>query len=325
MHSFEKLKSAGIKTLKPAWLTIRFLVAVMIPVSLVVLLLDASGILFYVSYALRPVMRLLGLPGEAALVFISAIFLNIYSAIAVINTLHLSGAAVIIVATMCCIAHNFFVECIVTTKTGSSLIAIIVLRLVCAFAAGWLLHLLLAVPEDLSLTTETALHGSGAFTGALLLDKLKEWLIDTGKLLIKIVLMVFAVIFLQKLLDELGIMRLLGRITRPLMRIMGVPENCAYLWIVVELVGLAYGAGVLIEEVNSGAISRTEAALFNCHAVINHSQIEDTLLFVSIGVPYLWVALPRFIVALGVVWIGRGIAKLFPKNFHAALAEERRL
>ncbi|MDR2808715.1 MAG: transporter [Spirochaetaceae bacterium] len=314
MNSIEKLKSAGIKTGKPAWLTIRFLIGIMIPISLVVLVLDASGILFYVSVVMRPLMRILGLPGEAALVFISAIFLNIYSAIAVINTLHLSGGTVIILATMCCIAHNFFVECIVAQKTGSSLIEIIVLRLVCAFVAGWLLHLIIAVPVDINLTDTVS--GSLGFNWAALPEQLFEWLIDTAKLIVKIVLIIFAIIFLQKLLDEFGIMRFLGQITSPLMRIIGLPEKCAYLWIVIELVGLAYGSGVLIEEVNSGAISRKEAAIFNYHAVMNHSQIEDTLLFVSIGVPYLWVALPRFIVAVGVVWIRRGIEKLF----HSRLA-----
>ena len=314
VNNIEKLKSAGIKTVKPALLTIKFFFIVMIPVSLVVVLLDASGILFYVSRIMQPLMRIIGLPGEAALVFISSILLNIYSAIAVINTLNLEVGAVIILATMCCIAHNFLVECIVTTKTGSSVIEIIVARLVCAFGAGWLIHLIINDTVDIS--AEAAIEIPLGFNWEMLPRQLFAWLFDTLKLMAKIVLMIFAVMFLQKLLDEFGAMRFLGRLSSPFMRIIGLPEKCAYLWIVIELVGLAYASGILIEEVRQGAISRKEADIFNYHAVVNHSQIEDTLLFVSIGVPYIWAALPRFIAAFVVVWTRRGIEKLF--NFRIA-------
>jgi spore maturation protein SpmB len=301
---WKQVKSAGVKTIKPALLTIRFLLIIMIPVSLVVLLLDASGILFYVSRFMRPLMRFIGLSGEASLVFISSVFLNIYSAIAVIHTLSLSAGEIVILATMCCVAHNFFVECLVAKKTGSSLLEMIFLRLGCALIAGWILHLF--IPTEASVITAAAPRLGMDWQA--LPAQLFTWVIDTGQLILKIILIIFAVMFLQKLLDELGIMRLLGRITAPLMRFMGLPVKCAYVWIVAELVGLTYGSGVLIEEVQSGAITRKEADLFNHHATMNHAQIEDTILFVSLGVPYLWVAVPRFILAIIVVWIRRWIA-----------------
>jgi hypothetical protein len=78
---------------------------------------------------------------------------------------------------------------------------------------------------------------------------------------------------------------------------------------------VAYGAGVLIDEVKEGKLSRGEANLVNHHIAINHSQIEDTLLFVSIGVPYLWAALPRFILAVITVWVEKARRAFFRHSF----------
>jgi hypothetical protein len=257
-------------------------------------------------------MRALGLPGEAALVFISSVFLNIYSAIAVIGSLKLSTRELVILATMCFIAHNFFVECLVMRKTGSSLIKMIFLRLFCSIAAGWLMHLVVptALDATIAVVGELPAKADGAFTTALL-----TWLISSGLLILRIVLIIFGIMFLQKVLDEFGLMLLLGKLTAPFMKILGLPPTAGYLWIVANVAGVAYGAAFLIEAVKTGALTQSEADLFNHHAAISHSQIEDTLLFVSIGVPYVWAALPRFIIAVIVVWIERGRRELVRRSF----------
>jgi spore maturation protein SpmB len=287
----------------------------MLPVSFVMLLLDYSGILYHIARFMNPLMGIIGLPGEAALVFISSVFLNIYSAIAVIGTLQLSSRELVILATMCFIAHNFFVECLVMRKTGSSLVKMIFLRLFCAIAAGWILHLI--VPDSLDVTgTTLAVVGevqartAGGFSVALL-----TWLIDSGLLVLRIVLIIFGIMFIQKVLDEFGLMLLLGKLTAPFMKILGLPSTAGYLWIVANVAGVAYGAAFLIEEVRTGSLSQSEADLFNHHAAISHSQIEDTLLFMSIGVPYLWAALPRFLLAVLVVWLERGRRELVRRSF----------
>jgi hypothetical protein len=49
-------------------------------------------------------------------------------------------------------------------------------------------------------------------------------------------------------------------------------------------------------------VSKPDADLFNHYAGLSHSHLEDTLLFVSIGVPFLWAALPRLILGILSVW-----------------------
>ncbi|MDR0599781.1 MAG: transporter [Treponema sp.] len=306
--------------IRPALSTIRFLLLIMLPVSFAVMVLENLGVLFYVSRAMNPVMGFLGLPGEAALAFLSSVLINIYSAIAVIETLSLSGKQLVILATMCLIAHNFFVEIIVMRKTGSHFRKILLLRLFNAFLAGWILHFI--VPEGAAPAVTGTLASGGlemspviALNMGRLFSNLVPWLRDSFFLVLQIFVIVFAVMFLQRFLDEFGLMKKLGRAAAPVIGFFGLPANTAYVWIVANTVGVAYGAGVLMEEVKDGDLSRNDADLFNHHAAISHSQIEDTLLFVSLGVPYVWAALPRFILAIIAVWVERARKAIFRSSF----------
>ncbi|MEN6417168.1 MAG: transporter, partial [Armatimonadota bacterium] len=75
-----------------------------------------------ISGFLAPLMRLIGLPGQAALVFLSGALLNNYSAIAVMGTVALSLRDATILAVMCVICHNLLVETTVMKSAGSSAI-----------------------------------------------------------------------------------------------------------------------------------------------------------------------------------------------------------
>ena len=113
----------------PSASTIGFLLRIMLPVSFAVLILKNTGILNYIAAFMNPMMKFLGLPGEAVLVYLTSIFMDLYSVIAVINTLTLTGKQAIILSTMCLIAHSFFVECLIMKKTGSRIRKMVLLRI----------------------------------------------------------------------------------------------------------------------------------------------------------------------------------------------------
>jgi len=83
---------------------------------------------------------------------------------------------------------------------------------------------------------------------------------------------------------------------------MGLTVESSFLWFVAQTLGLTYGSAVMIEEVENKEISLESAGLLNYHIAINHSLLEDTLIFVAIGVPVLWITIPRIILAMIVVW-----------------------
>jgi len=108
------------------------------------------------------------------------------------------------------------------------------------------------------------------------------------------------------LLEEFRIMDLLSRIFAPVMGFMGLSRNCSFLWLVANIIGLTYGGAVLIEQVEEGNLSLKEARMLNNHLAISHSLLEDTMVFVVIGVPLFWVTVPRIALAIVVVWVIKG-------------------
>jgi hypothetical protein len=74
------------------------------------------------------------------------------------------------------------------------------------------------------------------------------------------------------------------------------------MWIAANLLGLAYGSAVMIEEVESGRITKQDADLLNYHIAVSHSNLEDLLLFAAISVSAWWLLLPRLGIAIVAVW-----------------------
>ena len=86
------------------------------------------------------------------------------------------------------------------------------------------------------------------------------------------------------------------------MQIMGLSRDSSFLWFVAQTLGLTYGSVVMIDAVENNEISARNADLLNYHIAVNHSLLEDTLLFVAIGVPAGWIIFPRILLAIVVVW-----------------------
>jgi len=301
------LASAG-KSLK----TILFLLKIMIPTSLAVTLLGWSGLLKIFAEFLTPLMKLVGLPGQAALAFISGALLNNYSAIAVMGTMTLSVRDATIIAVMCLVAHNLVVETAVMKSAGSSALKMLFLRLGTAIAAAFLLNLLL--PASLARIPFSAGIQAGQYS---LLETLRQWGISTLLLTGKITLFVCAIMLIQNLFEEFKLMDFLSRLFAPFMKVLGLSADTSFLWIVINVVGYSYGAGIIKSEYESGRLRKQEGDLFNHHAAISHSLLEDTILYAAVGLPVFWLMVPRLALAVAVVWLERFRRSHFRKSFRA--------
>lgn len=323
MEVFVRSISAAVaKTVQSNLVPIRGLLFPMIPLSFGMLLLDKSGLLYHISRIMAPFMAFWDLPGEAALVFIISIFSNVYAVMGVIHVLDLSLREITILAAMCCIAHNFLVESRVMKKTGSSLVKLILLRLLGALTAGWVLSCIL--PNSLGVQGHSlAFPESVGLNLDRLLPALIPWLISTCVLGFKIGLMLFGIMFIQNLLEECNLRQILGKILAPLMILMGLSPSIGYIWIVANLSGVVYSSDILLEEVRSGEVSESEADIGNQHLAFSHGQMGETLPFVMIlGVPYLWTALPGFILACILIWFKRGRMALFRRAFRVKIESD---
>ena len=104
------------------------------------MLLQYFGLLDLIAGYTAPFFQLLGLPGVAAIVFITSIFTNIYSVVAILAMLQLPMREGIILACMCLISHGFIIETAVLKKTGSSVTKMLLLRLTASFMVAFLLN-----------------------------------------------------------------------------------------------------------------------------------------------------------------------------------------
>lgn len=279
-----------------AFKTIRWLTKIMVILSFVIMLLQYFGVIEWISYWLTPIFSHFGLPGEAALAYVSGYFVNCYSAIAVMTTLELGTRAATILSVMVLCSHNMIVETTVQHKTGSSVARIVAIRTLSAFILGWILNKIM--PGSLEATSETSdIINELTFTAML-----KDWALRTTKNVVLMTVLVYLLTVLQKILTEYGIIEYISRFLKPVMIFFGLSPKTAFLWLVSNTLGLAYGAGIMIEEAEKGETTKEENDLLNHHIGISHSNLEDLLLFAAVGGSYLWMLLSRWAMSWILVW-----------------------
>jgi len=282
--------------IKPALKTALWLISIIVPVSFAVTLLQHWGVLDYIAYVLEPVCRLFGLRGEAALVIVTTALMNIYSGIAVIQSIPFTAREICIMALIGLLAHNLIVETLVQMKTGSKGWRMVCLRLTGVAAGGLFLNWVLPADDTV------VIHGMSS-SHLPFVELMQNWLVGTIWITSKLVCIVVSLNILQRILDEFGVLTILARWVAPLLRPLGLPANTAFLWIVANIIGLAYGSAVLIEHRKENKISAEDADLLNHHIALSHSLLEDTALFVAIGVGLGWITLPRIVLAAIAVWM----------------------
>ena len=277
-----------------------WLLKVMLPISLAVRVLQYVGVIDWLAGYLSPVFSYIGLSGDSAFVFLTSIFLPLYPTIAVMTTLTLTLREATILAVMCLISHNLPVECSVAHKTGSRFGEIVAFRIAMSFVSAVVLNWLLPQSDApfsflASATTEVTSWGM----------LLTQWLTSSLSLIVTIVLIVTALMVLQRVLEEFGWMHRIAHSLSPLMRLFGLPSGCSLLWLTGNVVGMAYGAAIMIDEVEEGRLTREEANLVNHHLGVSHSLLEDTMLFVAMGISFWWICLTRLVLAMIAVWTMR--------------------
>ena len=286
-----------------------WLFKVMLPISLAVRVLQHVGVIDWLAGYLSPIFSYIGLSGDSAIVFLTSIFLPLYPTIAVMTTLTLTLREATILAVMCLVSHNLPVECSVAHKTGSPFGRIVAFRIGMSFASAIVLNWLMPQSDApfsflASATTEVTSWGM-LFT---------QWLSSSLVLIVTIILIVTALMLLQRILEEFGWMHRIAHILSPLMRLFGLPTGCSLLWLTGNVVGMAYGAAIMIDEVEQGRLTRHEANLVNHHLGVSHSLLEDTMLFVAMGISFWWIFLTRLALAMTAVWTMRGIKRLRVKS-----------
>ena len=273
-----------------------WIIKITVAVSFAMMLLKYFQILPWISAAVSPVFKIFGLPGAAALAFVSGYFVNVYSCIAVMTTLELDWRALTILCTMVMCSHSMVLETAVLKRTGANGVRMVVVRTLSSFILGILLNLILPG----SSVQDVAAAEAGERLSFL--TTLWEWFLSALKLVLMMVAIIYSLNMLQRLLREFGVMEKIAKVFRPLMVVFGLPSNTVFLWIVANIIGLGYGAAAMLYELDRGDVSRRDVLLLDTHICISHSNLEDLLLLAACGAVWWILLLARWAMSIVLVW-----------------------
>jgi spore maturation protein SpmB len=254
---------------------------IIIPISIATKVLQDLGMVDHVGVALAPLMKLMGLPGELGLAWATAMVTNLYGGLAVFAAvapdLGLTTAQATVCSVVLLIAHTMPVELRVAQKAGARMLPMALLRIVGALVLGVILHHLftatgyLQQPAAIILRVPATNGGWGS------------WAIGAGRNLLMMFAVILALLILMKILEKLGITRVMTRLLEPVLERLGMSQAAAPLAIIGITLGLSYGGGLIIREARAGHLGKRDiffsmAAMSLCHALI-----EDTLLMMAVG------------------------------------------
>ena len=344
----ERLVKCVKEVLPSTTKTCIWLLKITIGVSVLILFMRYFKILPWLSATLGPLFNHFGLPGEAALAYVSGYFVNMYAMLAIAGSMDLTARAITILGVMSLCSHNMITETAVQGKTGANPVRVVITRTLAGFVLAFVLNLILPLsqsdiamlggavgeseaavaptavasvaeaPAAVTSVAETAPATVAPAAGApatvasiieapaavqpLFKELAVEWCYSTLSILVKMTLLIYSLAILQRILSEFGVIRWVSKFLKPLLLLFGLPARCSFLWIVANILGIAYGGAVMMEEVRAGKLSLRDIKLVNQHIGISHSNLEDLALVASIGGIWWVMLLSRWAGSFILVW-----------------------
>ena len=286
----QTLKRGLLAGLKTTWT----LSKIIFPITLLVVILQYTPILPWIIDIISPFMGLLGLRGEAAIPLVLGNALNLYAGIAGILSLELTVKEVFILATMLSFSHNIFIETGVALRVGVKLWVVLVVRFGLAILSAMIINLVWQGGGEI------AKYGAIASTqkipdgwGEIILLGLQKATFGV----LQLALIVIPLMIIIQVLKERNYLQKFSEKIAPFTKVIGIQPNASLTLVAGLTIGLAYGAGVMIQAVQEDGVSKKDATLAFIFLVACHAIVEDTLIFLPLGVPILPLFLVRLVTA----------------------------
>jgi hypothetical protein len=300
--NFKRCLGAGIKK---GWDGFLWMLKIIIPVSFLTFLIEYSGWIGKVDFILAPALNLLGLPPMAAMPLIAGMLSGTAGGIASMVMLPFTKAEMTLIAVFLLIAHNFIQEGIIQGKTGLHPLKAAGSRIVAAALA-----LILIAPLLSGEATAISGFPVDAVSKQPIGAVLKTWALKTFYLSAKIFVIIMVLMMLLETLKGFNVIPHVIEVIKPLLKIFGLDDQVAMLWLTAIFFGIAYGAAVIIEEAKEKSIAPAALTRLQLSIGINHSMIDDPALYLAVGVHPIWLWVPRLMMAILVVQIYNLAVKL---------------
>ena len=266
-------------SLKSAWIILKLV----IPIYILADILFYYNTLSYLAFIVEPFTSILGLPAEASLAIISGIFLNLYAAVAFAAPLDMTPHQWSVLAVFLGICHSLVVESVIMKKIGISTMYSYLMRFFVGLFVAYITHLMPASWFEAMLSNDTFTN----VTYNSFFDLMLGSSYNAVVLSLKIILLITVLIFIM---DYIKTRKFIVESKKNVSKGFSITVGI--------ILGITYGAGILINEAKSNTISKSDLFYIGTFLMICHAIIEDTLLFVIFGADFTMVIAIRTIAAI---------------------------
>lgn len=285
---------------------------VVFPIAFLVHIAKHTAILAWLANLVAPLMSWFGLGGEAAIPLVLGNVLNLYAALGAIAALDLTVKQAFIIAIMLSFSHNMFIETALCRKVGVAVWIPVVVRGGLAVFSGLMVNALWqggSNPAVINLiASEQAAYSGWAeiFISAVLTA--------ASGILQFVVIIIPLTLFLQALKD----LHVLDRIAvwiSPLLKPFGIAKEGSITMASGLLAGLFLGAGLIIQQAQEYNLSKRDITLIIVFLASCHAIIEDTVIFIPLGIPVYYLLLIRFVTAVLLTFAVAQVWRTLPARY----------
>ena len=279
------LKQTLKKSLQSIWIILKLI----IPIYIIADILFYYNTLSYVSFLIEPITTIIGLPKEASLSIISGMFLNVYASIAFAAPLDLTIHQWTILAVFVGICHSLVVESVIMKKIGLTNTYSYVLRFVSGFIVAFITSIMPSswFSATLKIDDTFSINEYNSVT-----ELLYNSFLNSINLSIQVIILITALIFIMDFIK-----------TRKFIKESKKNVSKGFSLTVGIILGITYGAGILIDEAKSGNMKKEDLFFIGTFLMICHAVIEDTLLFVIFGADFTMAVVIRTVAAIVISYI----------------------
>jgi spore maturation protein SpmB len=243
-----------------------------------------------------PIMNLVGLPPELGLAWLTGMLIGIWGAVPLLFTLvpvsSLSVADVTIFSALILFGHALPIEQKIIQQAGPGIVVSTVLRFAGGLLFAFLLHQVFSATGWLSAPVAPAWIPISATPDWL------EYLRGLAETMLWMLVILVVLSWGLEILKVTGVLALLMKALSPVLRLAGIRGEAEHLTAVGLFLGISYGAGLLIREAQSGAVSPRQIFLSCVFMGFAHSVIEDTLIVLALGADIYSVLVARVVFAV---------------------------
>jgi len=149
------------------------------------------------------------------------------------------------------------------------------------------------------------------------------WLKDQFFNLIYVFIIIVVMVTFLEILKLIGVEKFLRRVLSPPLKFFGISDAAMNIIIVGITLGLQFGGGILIKEVNSGKIDKQSVFLSILMINLIHALFEDTLLMLLVGGHYSGVIFARIFFGLVISLLMLKCYQKYSKFFEKHVFDEK--